>query len=445
MDCVQIHGNGDVAKLLAEYKLPYKKALRIFNALLTPRFDGKVRKIIIAADNQWSLIRMDKVCLPPNGLDLLKALLEKNPNLRGSINVVPPNCSGVMSIICKVKGRSLISSLLNLIPTAISIIYSDLFVQHQLNEEEKTLIAALMKNDSNTVSDALGILEERNKPLYERVYERGVRASITNVFDKITENKISKIEHAISLQEDRIKDLLKALSDASAEAEELKERLLVQRDSLVNKKQAEDLADYILSSNSITNFEANDDAFTFDVFGHIKYFDRDVAERLINNENSYIYNRPHRNVSEFKMLLNELFVSESPEIELNVYASFKLTLTNGLMIEERVTMDASQTNYIGDVCYAPNPHIMKFHCFGGYARLFADAISKNNLFMLLEQVVASTLSLNISDSTVFGYLLDWLRSYGEVIHIISEDRYVDIKDAIAWLKERRKIEGGRNE
>lgn len=445
MDCVQIHGNGDVAKLLAEYKLPYKKALRIFNALLTPRFDGKVRKIIIAADNQRSLIRMDKVCLPPNGLDLLKALLEKNPNLRGSINVVPPDCSGVMSIICKVKGRSFISSLLNLIPTAISIIYSDLFVQHPLDEEEKTLIAALMKNDSNTVSDALGILEERNNPLYERVYERRVRASITNVFDKITESKISGIEKSISFQEDRIKRLLKDLSDASAEAEELKERLLVQRDSLVNKKQAEDLADYILSSNSITNFEANDDAFTFDVFGHIKYFDRDVAERLINNENSYIYNRPHRNVSEFKMLLNELFVSESPEIELNVYASFKSTSTNGLMIEERVTMDAPQTNYIGDVCYAPNPHIMKFHCFGGYARLFADAISKNNLFMLLEQVVASTLSLNISDSTVFGYLLDRLRSYGEVIHIISEDRYVDIKDAIAWLKERRKIEGGRNE
>lgn len=441
MDCVQIHGNGDVAKLLAEYKLPYKKALRIFNALLTPRFDGKVRKIIIAADNQRSLIRMDKVCLPPNGLDLLKALLEKNPNLRGSINVVPPDCSGVMSIICKVKGRSFISSLFNLIPTAISIIYSDLFVQHPLDEEEKTLIAALMKNDSNTVSDALGILEERNNPLYER----GVRASITNVFDKITENKISKIEHAISLQEDRIKDLLKALSDASAEAEELKERLLVQRDSLANKKQAEDLADYILSSNSITNFEANDDAFTFDVFGHIKYFDRDVAERLINNENSYIYNRPQRNVSEFKMLLNELFVSETPEIELNVYASFKLTLTNGLMIEERVTMGEPPINYIGDVCYAPNPHIMKYHCFGGYARLFADAISKNNLFMLLEQVVASTLSLNISDSIVFGYLLDQLHSYGEVIHIISEDRYVDIKDAIAWLKERRKIEGGRNE
>lgn len=445
MDCVQIHGNGDVAKLLAEYKLPYKKALRIFNALLTPRFDGEVRNILITTDNQQSLILMDKVCLPPNGLDLLKALLEKNPNLRGSINVVPPNCSGVMSIICKVKGRSFISSLLNLIPTAISIIYSDLFVQHPLDEEEKTLIAALMKNDSNTVSDALGILEERNKPLYERVYERGVRASITNVFDKITESKISGIENAISLQEDRIKRLLKDLSDASAKAEELKEMLLVQRDSLANKKQVEDLADYILSSNSITNFEANDDAFTFDVFGHIKYFDRDVAERLINNENSYIYNRPHRNVSEFKMLLNELFVSESPEIELNVYASFKLTLTNGLMIEERVTMDAPQTNYIGDVCYAPNPHIMKFHCFGGYARLFADAISKNNLFMLLEQVVASTLSLNISDSIVFGYLLDQLHSYGEVIHIISEDRYVDIKDAIAWLKERRKIEGGRNE
>ena len=77
--------------------------------------------------------------------------------------------------------------------------------------------------------------------------------------------------------------------------------------------------DYFLCNSRLVLSHVSNTDMYFSVKDYLEYFDRDMAERAINNRSSYVY-RPdggngHNAAASEKMqkLMQEIFVSENPQ------------------------------------------------------------------------------------------------------------------------------------
>lgn len=302
-----------------------------------------------------------------------------------------------------------------------------------LTEDELALMQSLRETNSANYEKYIAKLAEGYDFRTARI--RQLLGDFETRYERIecdtVRNEIQSIDMEIQRLNDSIGAYLSRRNDKCI-------RLLGLEQRIAEGGGDSEIMDYFLCNNRLVLSHVSNTDMYFLVKDYLEYFDRDMAERAINNRSSYVY-RPdggngHNAAASEKMqkLMQEIFVSENPRLRIRFCAAYRFDLNGSVSAQ---TGDFSDYTFDG---YMPNTHIDRYHCMGNYSRTINELLRKRNYIGALEQCIASCKSLNFGDSAVMGEFMRTMWSNNTVSRCIElpDGRVVKPNEAIRWLDEQ---------
>lgn len=204
-----------------------------------------------------------------------------------------------------------------------------------------------------------------------------------------------------------------------------------------NSSDDSEIMEYFLCNDKLVLESVNDTTMTFIVKTYLEYFDEDMAKRMIDNAQSFIY-RPDGTdhsgripAEDMKKLMYAIFIDQKMRIKF--CAAYVFNLNGNVSVRGGYNYGAEFGEYM------PNTHIDKYTCLGNYSRAINECLKRRNYIGAIEQCVASCKSLNFGDSPVMTAFMKGL--YGTVSPKVNnrcielpDGKVVTPKEAIEWIK-----------
>lgn len=322
------------------------------------------------------------------------------------------------------------------------------FEKNSLSKAELELLHSLEGDNAdkyyeciNEIADVKGLREDFIKSSLggAESYVEKERAKVLRIQINDTVSKIASLSRNIenyNLERERYVNELFAL------------------DEKINSNDSEhsELAEYFCCNKNLQLTNADLPYIYFTVTGYLEYFDKDLAERVINNPNSiaYKYNgcsyTNEDTTRRVKALLTEIFIKENAKIRTCAAYSISLNGNYDAHSGYEFDDDMSRSN-------TPNPHIQHYGCMGSYSPLINELLQNKNYIGAIEQCAASCRSLNFGDSTVMSTFMKEL-FYGITSGAFSNDtKCIELQDgtrmtpreALEWAWSRANMEVNDNE
>ena len=255
----------------------------------------------------------------------------------------------------------------------------------------------------------------------------GYEKRITDRQIRSTREAIQKIDTTIRDLSDRISSLLNDRDTANIRLNGLQ---------MNSEGEESELMDYFLCNKAVDVRHISGDMITFVVKSYLDFFDRDCAERTIQNDRSFVSTRaPSAEAREdMKKLLTEIFVNPEPRLRIRVCAAYYLDIANNRCGAVQ-HFDFSPDE--GDNTYTPNTHIQEYECIGNYRREINEALIRGDYITAVEQCVASCGSLNWADGTVMStFMSDTMYRSTAAFIELPDGSVVTMAKAIEWLKQQ---------
>lgn len=198
-----------------------------------------------------------------------------------------------------------------------------------------------------------------------------------------------------------------------------------------------EIMEYFLCNQRLVLENVSNTDMFFCVKDYLEYFDKDMAERVINNRRSYVYcpnGHSHTGTAANQMekFMREVFLSDEPRLRIRVCAAYRFELNGNVS-------PCGHHDYGYDfIEYMPNPHIDRYNCMGNYSRTINSLLMGRNYIGALEQCIASCKSLNFGDSTVMNAFMNSIWGTGANNRCIElpDGRVVNPGEAIHWLEQQ---------
>lgn len=202
-----------------------------------------------------------------------------------------------------------------------------------------------------------------------------------------------------------------------------------------------EIMEYFLCNNRLYLENVTDQDMYFAVKDYLMYFDREMAERAINNMRSFVYpyeNNSHNGITKdgMKKLMTEIFVSEEPRLRIKFCAAYRFALNGSVGTQGGHRFPSEFSDCM------PNTHIDRYNCMGNYPMTINKLLANHDYIGALEQCIASCKSLNWGDSTVMGTFMENMWGSGRVNNRcieLPDGRVVKPVEAIKWLEEQEAI------
>lgn len=211
-------------------------------------------------------------------------------------------------------------------------------------------------------------------------------------------------------------------------------RLLGLERKLEESEGDSEIMEYFICNNKLSLELVDNTNMYFAVKDYLTYFDREMAERAIENNRSFVYSYNASNIrsEDIKKLMREIFVEENPRLRIRFCAAYRFNLNGNVTTQSNHEFDAEFSTYM------PNPHINRWNCMGGYERTINELLMNQNYIGAIEQCCASCKSLNFGDVTVMGTFMDSLLNgvYNNRCIELPDGNVVKPVEAIKWLKEQ---------
>jgi len=303
-----------------------------------------------------------------------------------------------------------------------------------ITAQEMELIKSLRENKPDSYIAALEKMAKQYDFKTEKIKKllNGFDTKIDRLTLDRLKAKIKDYDDDINIHHRQISDLLKAKDDTMIRVMGLSCR--------INEKGDNDseIMQYFLCNKSLYLNNVGDDYIEFSVKSPITYFDPDLAESVIENERSCVYNHvDHSEMGDIKRLLRELFLSEDPRLHIIACAAYRLDLHRSIQAIGNYRFDADFSDAI------PNMHIQLYRCLGNYEKAINELMCVANYVGGIEQCVASCKSLNFGDLVVLTDFFECLfkgRHGNNRCIELPDGSVVDYKGAIQWLNENEQVE-----
>jgi hypothetical protein len=210
-----------------------------------------------------------------------------------------------------------------------------------------------------------------------------------------------------------------------------------------------EIMEYFLCNNKLVLESVTERDMFFSVKDYLIYFDREMAERTINNSRSFVYSvldgqDSYRGISAEKMkkFMRAVFVDENPRLKIKTCAAYRFDLNGNVS-----PMGRHEFSHEFADCM-PNTHIDKFTCMGNYSKTINQLLVNRDYIGALEQCAASCKSLNWGDSTVMKEFMRviWGNSdcgYNNCCVELPDGRVVNPASAIQWLEQQEVATDGK--
>ena len=299
---------------------------------------------------------------------------------------------------------------------------------------EMELIESLRNKDSSKYEECIAIIAEQYDFRTAKIRQllSGFETRYEHAECARVRRDIEGFDNYIDSLNRQIRDYLKARRDTEI-------KLLGLEAKIANGSDESEIMDYFLRNDRLILDSVNDDYITFAVKSYIEYFDEDLAERVIDNDSSYVYRPNGRGCNniidkeDMRKLMTAVFIDQT--IRIKVCAAYSFSMDGDVRGISRYCY--------GPECreHTPNPHIDAYSCIGNYSQSINELLRRHDYIGAIEQCAASCKSINFNDSTVMCEFMR--RIYG----ISDRQNNVNMKcfelpdgsvvtpiDAINWIK-----------
>lgn len=292
---------------------------------------------------------------------------------------------------------------------------------------EKSLVESLMNNTPDNYNDCI-----------RKIYDTfDFRSEI--IKRELSGFELRYIKDALRDTESQYNSIINNINALNAQiGEELRKqaeitfRINGMRQKIDSGDSESEIMEYFLCNKNLTLIRSQDSRVDFIVRAKLEYFDPDMAERAVDNNNSLLYRRGDYGLShsDMKRLYQAIFIDCT--LSVNVCAAYRLSIDGGVQAIGHCNFGSDF-----DDCM-PHPHVDEYSCMGDYVRIINELMQRHDYIMALEQCIASARSLNFADSTVLGYFASCIMggARGERCIALPNGNVVTAPDAVKWLKEQ---------
>lgn len=308
-----------------------------------------------------------------------------------------------------------------------------------VTELERELIESLRMTTAEKYLECIGKIAGQYD--FETEQVKRLLAGFETKFERrrieTVESEIQDILREIQDLNEMIHSKLKRKRDAEITVLGLQEKIRKTSDE-------SEIMEYFLRNRRLHLNYVRGEEIGFGVKDYLTYFDEDMAESVINNDDSYVYypggldgNRyiPH---DDMKRLMTAIFLDETVKVKMCALYEFS---------PEGYVHGISHGDYdykYGDA--TPNPHIDAYRCLGNYETAINELLTRYDYISAIEQCVASCKSLNFGDSTVMKEFM--YRIYGRSDDSVNmkcielpDGTMATPKEAIKYLKKEENQNG----
>ena len=304
-----------------------------------------------------------------------------------------------------------------------------------ISEEEMDLIKSLRETTSEMYEKI--IADFANKLNFR---ELKIKKLLCGFETKYERREIDRAKQELDRVIARINDYNQAIGNFLREKRNYEIKILGLQTKIAEESDSSEIMEYFLCNKNIILETVSDTTMRFCCKGYVSFYDEDEAENAINNPNSYVYRpngRPCNNIipaDDMKALMTAIFLDKT--LKIKFCSCYTFELVGNVRAESNYCYNIAE---FGDC--TPNTHIDRYACMGNYQRVINELLQQNNYIGAIEQCVASTVSLNFSDSCVMAEFMR--RMYGISDYDVNiqcielpDGRIVKPKDAIEYLKSK---------
>lgn len=298
--------------------------------------------------------------------------------------------------------------------------------EERCGEDEIRLIRSLGMKESGEYLAAVAKIAEK----YD-FREMRIRALLPGFESRFERMEIERVQNQIQEINESIDRLFRQFRDKNRERDELNVRYL----GLTCKADAEDakgseIMEFFLANKRLDLVSVSDRNLKFLITGYLYFWDKDEAQRCIDNPRSFLYRNSSLPDEDMKLLMEEIFVRES--VKLRFCGGWDLELSGrGYPLTEYSYGPGYET-------YMPNPHLDKYGCSGNYLGAVNQCLQHNDYIAAIGECQASVGSLNWSDYTVMDTFTSKIRSTRAPKCIeLPDGKLVSPRQAITWAKKQQ--------
>lgn len=258
-----------------------------------------------------------------------------------------------------------------------------------------------------------------------------VRKKLTGITKRFHEIELKNAERSIEDYEYRICEAYAQIDDLLRDRENTMTRVYGLKARLSEGGAGNDLVDYFLYNRGVDLKSVDGTSVEFTAFGYLENWDDDRAECIIDNLDSYPYDEAANygfDREDIQRLFNAVFMDRS--IRIRIYADYQIDLGGSVNTRQ------FESHNVDLITYLPNPHIYHYDCLGDYKRRILECLHGGSVVQAFEYCVASSRSLNWSDSTVLTrFMRDICDDMDDLACFeLPDGTNVDIHQAITWCK-----------
>lgn len=277
---------------------------------------------------------------------------------------------------------------------AIPLYFPWYFEGKELTENSKELIRSLTLATPDAYNAIVSKIA-RNRG----AVDGAIKNKVESIMRDASSGRIRELEGDLGMINNRLESLYRDIDALRCKKEETNALIfgLKYRGAGENNEQAVELSEFLISNKSVEVLDINNDCIDLLIKTPLMFFDEEMAEAVIENTNSYIYQGTgtYFTREEKRLLAGAIFVEQELGVNMCAQIRYKVSSPSGL---QAVRMDNRSAIY----GYMQNPHLFYYDCFGDYSRKIRELLDKGDVVSAINQSIPSVGTLNMSDSTVMA-------------------------------------------
>jgi hypothetical protein len=215
------------------------------------------------------------------------------------------------------------------------------------------------------------------------IFTKYKKEQLINALKSLTDYRIATVNYQLSELSNKIRDTMNRLDTYYRSKQTKLEELFYLENN--PSDDGPELFDFLQKHKYITDFFVVNNKLILKILAPVAYYDKQPLNACLKNKNSFLYDYGPQYAEAFK----RIFIDEE----------YTAWFTTGIIISFTEHTKQIYSNYLHQD-YIAQPHLMYYNCFGDNDALIKQYLHETNYLLAIEQIVASTLNLNFTDSTV---------------------------------------------
>lgn len=324
----------------------------------------------------------------------------------------------------------------HLIQSLLPRILPQIFIDNPLTDLEKELLKSLTTTDATTYKNTLDKLAEV-QCLDGKIQATMLSKIGTGRLERMLKRCLDERQRA----ESSLSVILEQYGSLCAQIEDLKIRQSgIQFKIQEGDTDMEEFISYVKANKHVRITSVDDDFIEFVTTSILENYDPDLAEKMCDNERSYLYtgymlfedNEIFKPIENRKKFFKAIF-SDNPKLKIKMCMCLRVDLRRCMV--EAISRKGSYASYGSRYDdYIVNPHIDQHRCLGDNRRYIEEAARNGDYIGIVEQSISATGNINLSEGsvTVAPFISELLSSDRNIIRLPDGTDYTPTQ-AIEWL------------